>query len=88
MLKLHADPAAYAGETLEYALLAGTTPVAQLHAEGKESLSLLEFLAQSADWTGAEMPAVLAGRVAAVHTAWLRLPGEAPRPWPASVSRL
>ncbi|MGW7312672.1 hypothetical protein [Streptomyces sp. NPDC054865] len=78
VLKLHADPAAYAGETLAYALLADTTPVARLYAEGEESLSLLlEYLPKPADWTGEEMPAVLAERVAAVHTASLRLPGEA-----------
>ena len=78
VLKLHADPAAYAGETLAYALLADTAPVARLYAEGEESLSLLlEYLPEPADWTGAGMPAVLAERVAAVHTASLRLPGEA-----------
>ncbi|MEW1694269.1 hypothetical protein [Streptomyces sp. NPDC091278] len=78
VLKLHADPAAYAGETLAYALLADTTPVARLYAEGEESLSLLlEYLPEPADWTGAGMPALLAERVAAVHTASLRLPGEA-----------
>lgn len=78
VLKLHADPAAYAGETLAYALLADTAPVARLHAEGEGSLSLLlEYLPEPADWTRVEMPALLAERVAAVHTASLRLPGEA-----------
>ncbi|MFE6867743.1 hypothetical protein ACFVFS_14375 [Kitasatospora sp. NPDC057692] len=77
-LKLHADAAAYAGETLAYALLAGTTPVARLHAEAEESLSLLlEYLPEPADWSGPKMPTVLAERVAAVHTASLRLPAEA-----------
>ncbi|MFJ5738282.1 hypothetical protein [Streptomyces microflavus] len=78
VLKLHADPAAYAGETLAYALLADTSPVARLYAEADQSLSLLlEYLPEPADWTEAAMPAVLAERVAAVHTASLRLPGEA-----------
>ncbi|MFE7492170.1 hypothetical protein [Kitasatospora sp. NPDC057541] len=78
VLKLHADPAAYAGETLAYALLAGTAPVARLHAEAEESLSLLlEYLPEPADWSGEAMPVVLAERVAAVHTASLRLPTEA-----------
>ncbi|MFD4904155.1 hypothetical protein [Kitasatospora purpeofusca] len=78
VLKLHADPAAYAGEALAYALLAGTAPVARLHAEADESLSLLlEYLPDPADWCATAMPAVLAERAAAVHTASLRLPGEA-----------
>ncbi|MFJ3713242.1 MULTISPECIES: hypothetical protein [unclassified Streptomyces] len=78
VLKLHADAAAYAGETLAYELLADTAPVALLYAEGEESLSLLlEYLPEPADWSGVAMPAVLAERVAAVHTASLRLPGEA-----------
>lgn len=77
-LKLHADAAAYAGETLAYALLADTAPVARLHAESEESLSLLlEYLPEPVDWTGPAMAAVLADRVAAVHTASLRLPQEA-----------
>ncbi|MFJ3841330.1 hypothetical protein ACIPY6_38290 [Streptomyces sp. NPDC090054] len=38
---------------------------------------LLEYLPEPADWAGAEMPTVLAERVAAVHTASLWLPGEA-----------
>lgn len=77
-LKLHADPAAYAGETLVYALLTGTAPVARLHAEGESSLSLLlEYLPGAADWTKLEMPAVLAEHVAAVHTASLRLSKDA-----------
>ncbi|MCX4554320.1 MULTISPECIES: hypothetical protein [unclassified Streptomyces] len=58
VLKLHADPAAYAGETLAHALLADTAPVVR----------------EAADWTGTEMPALLTERVAAVHTASLRLP--------------
>ncbi|MFG2848711.1 hypothetical protein ACGF12_36995 [Kitasatospora sp. NPDC048296] len=78
VLKLHADPAAYAGETLAYAPLAGTAPIARLYAEGEESLSLLlEYLPEPADWSGPRMPAVLAERVAAVHTASLWLTGEA-----------
>ncbi|MFF3981026.1 hypothetical protein [Streptomyces sp. NPDC001828] len=78
VLKLHADPAAYAGETLAYALLSDAAPVARLYAEGESSLSLLlEHLPEPADWTGPQMPTVLADRVAAVHTASLRLPGEA-----------
>ncbi|MFE8977611.1 hypothetical protein ACFYM7_29920 [Streptomyces cyaneofuscatus] len=78
VLKLHADPAAYAGETLAYALLADAAPVARLYAEADQSRSLLlEHLPEPADWTGATMPALLAERVAAVHTASLRLPGEA-----------
>ncbi|MFF3264975.1 hypothetical protein ACFYWO_38160 [Streptomyces sp. NPDC002932] len=78
VLKLHADPAAYAAETLAYTLLADTAPVARLHAEADQSRSLrLEYLPEPADWTGTHMPAVLAERVAAVHTASLRLPGEA-----------
>lgn len=78
VLKLHADPAAYAGETLAYALLADVAPVARLYAEAEESRSLLlEYLPEPADWTGTAMPAVLAERVAAVHTASLRLPDEA-----------
>ncbi|MFJ4672766.1 hypothetical protein [Kitasatospora purpeofusca] len=78
VLKLHADPAAYAGETLAYALLADTAPVARLYAEGEKSLSLLlEYLPEPAEWSGPRTPAVLAERVAAVHTASLRLPGEA-----------
>ncbi len=78
VLKLHSDPAAYAGETLAYALLADTAPVARLYAEGEKSLSLLlEYLPEPADWTLSAMPAVLAERVAAVHTASLRLPTEA-----------
>lgn len=78
VLKLHADAAAYAGETLAYALLADTAPVARLHAEGEQSLSLLlEYLPEPADWTRTVMPAVLAERTAAIHTASLRLPGEA-----------
>ncbi|MEV0536832.1 hypothetical protein [Kitasatospora sp. NPDC050463] len=78
VLKLHADPAAYAGETLAYALLADTAPVARLYSEGDSSLSLLlEYLPEAAEWSGPRMPAVLAERVAAVHTASLRLPGEA-----------
>ncbi|MFF7455967.1 hypothetical protein [Kitasatospora sp. NPDC008115] len=78
VLKLHADPAAYAGETLAYALLADTAPVARLYAEGEESLSLLlEYLPEPADWSGPRTPAVLAEHVAAVHTASLRLAGEA-----------
>ncbi|MEU6236930.1 hypothetical protein [Kitasatospora sp. NPDC047058] len=77
-LKLHADPAAYAGETLAYALLAGTAPVAHLHAEGDSSLSLLlEYLPEPADWAGHGMPTVLAEHVAAVHTASLRMPAAA-----------
>ncbi|OKJ05595.1 hypothetical protein [Kitasatospora sp. CB01950] len=78
VLKLHADPAAYAGETLAYALLAETAPIARLYAEAEESLSLLlEYLPEPADWTGTAMPALLAERVAAIHTTSLRLPGEA-----------
>ncbi|MFJ9620036.1 hypothetical protein [Streptomyces noursei] len=41
VLKLHADAAAYAGETLAYVLLADTAPVARLYAEGENPLSLL-----------------------------------------------
>jgi hypothetical protein len=75
VLKLHADPAGFAGETLAYELLTGTAPVAQMHAENEASLSLLlEYLPQPVDWGDAGMPAVLADRVAAVHTASLRLP--------------
>jgi len=78
VLKLHADPVAYAGETLAYALLADTAPVARLYAEADQSRSLLlEYLPEPADWTAATMPALLVERVAAVHTASLRLPGEA-----------
>ncbi|KOV29099.1 hypothetical protein ADK60_18000 [Streptomyces sp. XY431] len=78
VLKLHADSAAYAGETLAYALLADTAPVARLYAEGETSLSLLlEYLPEPAEWSGPRTPAVLADRVAAVHTASLRLPAEA-----------
>lgn len=45
VLKLHADPAGFAGEALAYELLTGTAPVAQLHAENEASLSLLlEYL--------------------------------------------
>ncbi|MFD7735300.1 hypothetical protein ACFV6F_33570 [Kitasatospora phosalacinea] len=78
VLKLHADAAAYAGESLAYALLNGTAPIARLHAEGDNSRSLLlEYLPEPADWTSPKTPALLAGHVAAVHTASLRLPGEA-----------
>ncbi|MEU2955647.1 hypothetical protein [Streptomyces xanthochromogenes] len=78
VLKLHADPAAYAGETLAYALLTGTAPVPRLYGEGETMLSvLLEHLPQAADWTRPQMPAVLADRVAAVHTASQRLTAEA-----------
>ncbi|MGW8491629.1 hypothetical protein [Streptomyces sp. NPDC055886] len=78
VLKLHADPVAYAGETLAYALLADTAPAARLYAEADQSRSLLlEYLPEPADWTAATMPALLVERVAAVHTASLRLPGEA-----------
>ncbi|MFI5756660.1 hypothetical protein [Streptomyces sp. NPDC051569] len=74
VLKLHADAAAYAGETLAYALLADTAPVTLLYAEGESSLSLLlEYLPEPVDWTRTGMPAVLAESVAAVHTASLRL---------------
>jgi hypothetical protein len=75
VLKLHADPVGFAGETLAYELLTGTAPVAQLYAENEVALSLLlEYLPQPVDWGRAETPAVLADRVAAVHTASLRLP--------------
>ncbi|MGE7439934.1 hypothetical protein [Kitasatospora sp. NPDC001175] len=74
-LKLHADPIAYAGETLAYALLTGTATIPHLHAEGDSSLSLLlEHLPHPTDWSDAATPAVLAERIAAVHTASLRLP--------------
>lgn len=75
VLKLHADPAGFAGETLAYELLTGTAPVAQLYAESEASLSLLlEYLPWPVDWGDARIPTVLADRVAAVHTASLRLP--------------
>ncbi|MFE3683031.1 hypothetical protein ACFXPM_07275 [Streptomyces sp. NPDC059095] len=78
VLKLHADPAAYAGETLAYALLTGTAPIPRLYGEGEASMSLLlEHLPEAADWSGPQMPAVLADRVAAVHTTSQRLPVEA-----------
>ncbi|MEU4507384.1 hypothetical protein [Streptomyces sp. NPDC024089] len=78
VLKLHADAAAYAGETLAYALLAGVAPVARLYAEGEDSLSLLlEYLPAPAEWSRPHMATVLADCVAAVHTASLRLPEEA-----------
>ncbi|MFD5900080.1 hypothetical protein ACFWHG_01090 [Streptomyces microflavus] len=73
-LKLHADPAAYAGEALAYALLADAAPVALLHAEGEASQSLLlEYLPDPADWSGPAAPVLLTEGVAAVHTASLRL---------------
>lgn len=78
VLKLHADAASFAGETMAYTLLAKTAPVARLYAEGESSLSLLlEHLPEPADWTRAAMPRVLAERIAAVHTASLRLPAYA-----------
>ncbi|ARF83260.1 hypothetical protein ACIG0C_34915 [Kitasatospora aureofaciens] len=78
VLKLPDDPAAYAGETLAYALLSDTAPVARLYAEGEDSLSLLlEYLPEAADWSGPQMPALLVERVVAVLTASLRLSDEA-----------
>ncbi|MEE4544060.1 hypothetical protein V2S66_19040 [Streptomyces sp. V4-01] len=74
ILKLHADPAAFAGETLAYELLTGTAPVPHLYAESERSLSLLlEYLPGTADWSDTRMPGVLVEWVAAVHTAALRL---------------
>ncbi|WP_434593395.1 hypothetical protein [Streptomyces sp. A5-4] len=75
VLKLHADPAGFAGETLAYELLTGTAPVPQLYAESERLLSLLlEYLPEPADWGDPGMAGVLVERVAAVHTASLRLP--------------
>ncbi|MFJ7274652.1 hypothetical protein [Kitasatospora sp. NPDC098663] len=74
VLKLHADPAAFAGESLAYALLGSTAPVPMLHGEGEASLSLLlEYLPEPADWTARSTPAALVECVAAVHTATTRL---------------
>uniref|UniRef100_A0AAU2VRL9 Aminoglycoside phosphotransferase domain-containing protein n=1 Tax=Streptomyces sp. NBC_00008 TaxID=2903610 RepID=A0AAU2VRL9_9ACTN len=73
VLKLHADPAAYAGESLAYAVLNRTAPVAALHVESPRSLSLvMEYLPQPYA-PGPAFPEVLVDRVAAVHTASLRL---------------
>lgn len=77
VLKLHADPAAYAGESLAYALLDRTAPVATLHDESPRSLSMvMEYLPQPFA-PGPTIPDVLVDRVAAVHTASLRLAPDA-----------
>ncbi|MGW8730518.1 phosphotransferase [Streptomyces sp. NPDC055808] len=78
ILKLHADPAAFAGETLAYAVLSDTAPVPRLYAENERSLSLLlEYLPAAADWSDPQMPTALVEQAAAVHTASLRLPPDA-----------
>ncbi|MET8630291.1 hypothetical protein ABZW30_42405 [Kitasatospora sp. NPDC004669] len=74
ILKLHADPGAFAGESLAYDLLADAASVARLHSEGEASSSLLlEYLPQAAAWSSPETVTALAECVAAVHTASLRL---------------
>ncbi|MFJ6699844.1 hypothetical protein ACIQM4_27785 [Streptomyces sp. NPDC091272] len=76
-LKLHADPAAYAGESLAYTLLDQTAPVALLHDESPRSLSMvIEYLPKPFAPRPA-FPEVLVDRVAAVHTASLRLAPDA-----------